>query len=111
MSSRIVLVTGANGGLGRAISRAFLDEPDVFVWMGGHHRQDEATALVGEFSGRCECLELDVTQAASWQQAVTCIVSRHHRLDALINNAGRHADYLLANMPVAEWQYVVETNL
>ena len=35
MSTRVILITGANGGLGQAIARAFLDEaPENFVWLG-----------------------------------------------------------------------------
>jgi 3-oxoacyl-[acyl-carrier protein] reductase len=111
MSARIVLITGGNGGLGRAIARAFLSEQDTFVWLGVHVRRDAAKTLAGEFSGRCECLELDVTQASSWAEAVSRVLARHNRLDVLINNAGKHADSLLATMPASAWEEVLSTNL
>jgi 3-oxoacyl-[acyl-carrier protein] reductase len=56
-------------------------------------------------------MELDVTQARSWQNAVAQILSRHQRLDVLVNNAGKHADALLATMPPQAWQDVLATNL
>lgn len=111
MSARTVLVTGANGGLGQAIARAFLAEQDTFVWLGVHVRQDAAAALVRDFPGRCECLVLDVTQASSWRQAVEQILARDHRLDVLVNNAGHHSDHLLATMPLSAWEEVLATNL
>src|SRR5262249_53966053 len=39
------------------------------------------------------------------------ILSRHQRLDVLVNNAGKHADALLATMPPKAWQEVLATNL
>jgi 3-oxoacyl-[acyl-carrier protein] reductase len=111
MSERIALITGANGGLGVAIARAFLADPATFVWLGIHVRRENGEALAAEFSGRCECLELEVTQAQSWASAVACILSRHTRIDVLVNNAGKHADGLLATMPPAAWEEVLATNL
>ncbi len=112
MTERVILITGANGGLGRAIAAAFLAESEAnFVWLGVHTRQDHAEVLVRDTPGRCECLPLDVTQPASWKQAVETITARHQRLDVLVNNAGQHADALLAMMLVADWDRVVRTNL
>jgi 3-oxoacyl-[acyl-carrier protein] reductase len=111
MSERVVLVTGSNGGLGLAISRLFLAEQGTFVWLGIHAHREKANALAAEFPGRCECLELDVTQARSWAEGISYILSRHSRLDVLVNNAGKHADSLLATMPPAAWEEVLATNL
>lgn len=112
MSSRVILVTGANGGLGRAIARAFLDEsPDNFVWLAVRNRREHAEELAREHSDRCACLTLDVTAPSSWKPALEQILARHSRLDVLVNNAGNHADSLLANMPAESWDGVLATNL
>jgi 3-oxoacyl-[acyl-carrier protein] reductase len=112
MNSRIILITGANGGLGRAVARAFLEEaPGNFVWLGVRAHRDQAAELAAEFAGRCECIELDVTDPRSWETAVGFLLSRHQRLDVLVNNAGRHADGLLASMPPEAWHDVLRTNL
>jgi len=109
---RIILITGANGGLGQAIVQAFLQESrDNFVWLGVHTRREKAEKLAAEFSGRCRTLDLDVTQPASWQKGVTEVLSSHKRIDVLVNNAGKHADGLLATLPVAAWTEVLATNL
>src|SRR5690349_1697450 len=104
MTPQIILLTGANGGLGRAIARAFLTGKDAFVWLGVHTHREAVTALVAEFPTQCECLDLDVTCSGSWQEAVQRVLTRHSRLDVLVNNAGTHADHLLATMPVAAWE-------
>jgi len=112
MSARVILVTGSNGGLGQAIARAFLAESENnLLWLGIHARREKADQLAAEFPNRCRPLTLDVTQAASWKAAVETILNASARLDVLINNAGRHADSLLAMMPLADWDGVVRTNL
>ena len=112
MSLRVILVTGANGGLGRAIARAFLQEsPSNFVWLGIRNRREHVDQLVCENPERCSCVALDVTAPASWAQALGGILARHERIDVLVNNAGNHEDALLANMPADSWGRVLAANL
>jgi 3-oxoacyl-[acyl-carrier protein] reductase len=112
MNSRIILVTGANGGLGQAIARAFLQEsPANFVWLGIHSRREHADQLAQENPEQCSCLALDVTSAESWKQALKQILAGHSRIDVLVNNAGSHEDSLLATMPPESWDRVLATNL
>ena len=112
MSLRVILITGANGGLGQAIARAFLAETGQnSVWLAVHSRQDRAEALVREHPGRCHCVPLDVTARESWQTTMSVILAADGRLDVLVNNAGAHEDALLGNMSVESWQRVLATNL
>lgn len=112
MSSRIILVTGANGGLGQATAKSFLlERAENFVWLGVRSRREQAEKLEGEFPDRCRCLDLDVTQPDSWKDAVGKIQSTHSRFDVLVNNAGKHQDNLLATMPPSAWQEIISANL
>jgi 3-oxoacyl-[acyl-carrier protein] reductase len=109
---RVILVTGANGGLGQAVARAFLAEsPNHYVWLGVHSKRTAAAALHAEFPDRSECLALDVTRPAGWKTAVDQILQKHSRLDVLVNNAGRHEDGLLATMSLEAWEGVRAANL
>jgi len=112
MSLRVILITGANGGLGQAIARAFLQEsPANVLWLGVHSRREHADQLARENPDRCFCAPLEVTAPAAWQSAVQEILARHQRLDVLVNNAGSHEDSLLATMPPDSWRRVLATNL
>jgi 3-oxoacyl-[acyl-carrier protein] reductase len=112
MSLRIILVTGANGGLGQAIARSFLQEhSENFVWLGVRVRREQAEKIEQEFSARARCIDLDVTRPESWKAAIAQIQGEHQRMDVLVNNAGKHSDGLLATMPPGDWQEIISANL
>jgi 3-oxoacyl-[acyl-carrier protein] reductase len=109
---RVILVTGANGGLGQAMARNFLNESsDNFVWLGVHKNKRAAAMIVEEFANRSSVLELDVTARVNWEKAIQDILARHQRVDVLVNNAGRQQDGLLANLDESAWAGVLATNL
>lgn len=112
MNPRVILITGANGGLGCAIASAFLDEsPDNIVHAGIHQRRDRIDALAAAHVNRLRVVSLDVTDKTAWVSAVDSIVSEHGRLDVLVNNAGVHDDALLAQMSDESWAKVRSGNL
>ena len=112
MKQRVIIITGANGGLGVAMAQKFLQEsPANFLWLGLHNRRERAEVLLKENPERCFCLTLDVTRPESWQQALTEILARHGRVDVLVNNAGAHEDALLGTMPLPAWDRILATNL
>lgn len=112
MSSRVILITGANGKLGQGIARVFFKESaENFLWLGVHQRRERVEEILREFDGRGKELILDVTRPESWKKSVEEVLARNQRLDVLVNNAGTHADGLLATMPLEVWDKVVRTNL
>lgn len=112
MKPNVVLITGANGALGCAIARAFLQADEASrVWLGVNQRRDCADLLAQNFSARCRVVPLDVRDAGSWAQAVKQIMEADSRLDVLVNNAGIHNDALLGMMSAEVWRDVVDVNL
>lgn len=112
MSSRTILVSGANGLIGQALARAFLEErPDQKVWLGVHLHRENVERLREEHAGRCRIVPLDVTRAEDWKAAVSELTSHESTLDVLINNAGFNEDGLLATMAPESWERVLAANL
>jgi NAD(P)-dependent dehydrogenase (short-subunit alcohol dehydrogenase family) len=87
-----VIVAGGTGGLGRAVSRAFLDEGAVVSVT--YRAQDELDALAraaGADASRLAGYRADVTDAAAVRRVVGDIVAKHARLDVLVNAVGGYA--------------------
>jgi 3(or 17)beta-hydroxysteroid dehydrogenase len=98
LQDRIVLLTGAAGTLGMAISVAIETE-------GGR-------AVRTDLSGRAGMdLALDVTQEAAWIEAMAEIERRHGRLDGLVNNAGIAILGDVERTTLADWKRVQAVNV
>ncbi len=91
-AGKVALVAGGTGGLGRAVSLAFLAEgARVAV---SYRNQEEFAALetaAGANSSRLEGHRVDVTDEAAVVKLVDEIVGKHGRLDALVNTVGGYA--------------------
>jgi NAD(P)-dependent dehydrogenase (short-subunit alcohol dehydrogenase family) len=91
-TSKVVLVAGGTGGLGRAVSLAFLQE-DTHVIV-TYRKKEEFDALknlaVGNES-QLDGYDVDVTDEANVGKLVERIVARYGRLDAMVNTVGGYA--------------------
>jgi NAD(P)-dependent dehydrogenase (short-subunit alcohol dehydrogenase family) len=91
-SDKVVLVAGGTGGLGQAVSLAFLaDGARVAVT---YREQAEFLALKGAAAAQAATLEgdsTDVTNEEAVRGLVEAILKRHGRLDVLVNAVGGYA--------------------
>jgi NAD(P)-dependent dehydrogenase (short-subunit alcohol dehydrogenase family) len=91
-TARVALVAGGTGGLGRAVSLAFLEEDARVVVT--YRTQEELDILKNLAVGRSSQLDgfsVDVTDEAEVGKLVEGIVARHGRLDAMVNTVGGYA--------------------
>lgn len=109
---RRILITGANGTLGHATARYFLERDlNCQVFLGVRERRELAEAVVADFSDRAFLCPLEITSAEAWTVAVAGIEAQSGPLNVLINNAGYHDDALLASMSASQWSGVLDANL
>ena len=91
-SGKIVLVAGGTGGLGNAVSLAFLEEGAKVVVT--YRKEEEFAALKKAAGAKAAALEgslADVTEERATATLVASIVAQHSRLDALVNTVGGYA--------------------
>jgi NAD(P)-dependent dehydrogenase (short-subunit alcohol dehydrogenase family) len=91
-SDTVCLVAGGTGGLGRAVSLAFLLEGAAVVTT--YRTQAELDDLVqaaGAKAARLEGHRVDATDETDTRRLVEDVVARHGRLDALVNTVGGYA--------------------
>ena len=91
-SGQVAMVAGGTGGLGRAVSVAFLQEGAHVVVT--YRKQEEFDALkqaAGTKGSRLTGCVTDVTDEVAVSQLVGRILAEHSRLDALVNTVGGYA--------------------
>jgi NAD(P)-dependent dehydrogenase (short-subunit alcohol dehydrogenase family) len=91
-AGKVVVVAGGTGGLGNAVSRAFLeDEAKVVVT----YRKEEEFATLKQAAGaKATALEgfvVDVTDEAATSEFIGAVLSRHGAVDVLVNTVGGYA--------------------
>lgn len=91
-AGEVVLVAGGTGGLGRAVSLAFLEEDARVVVT--YRNQEEFAALRSTDGAAGSSLEghrVDVTEEAATAQFIDRVLAEHGRLDAMVNTVGGYA--------------------
>ena len=113
MSEKIALVTGASGGIGRAIAIA-LAETGAYVYVnynGSQGKAEETVRLIEEKGGRAEICKFNVGDFEETNKAVAEIIAAQGRLDILVNNAGITKDGLMMMMTEEQFDAVININL
>ena len=109
--SRVVIVTGAGQGIGRAHALAFGANGDRVVVNDMGESADETAALVREAGGEAVVSKGDVSDWSYGEELVKTAVTEFGQLDALVNNAGLVRDRMLVNMSEEEWDLVLKVDL
>lgn len=111
IDNKIVLITGANRGIGHSIMSAFINAGYIVV---GTSRSDDGVKkindTIGDPSKGCG-VKMDVTSENDIQSANKLIRDKFGITTILINNAGVTKDNLLMRMSSEEWNDVIDTNL
>lgn len=108
-SGKVVLITGASRGIGRATAELFVARGATVIGTATSEKGAEAiSAYLGE---QGTGLVLNVTDSASLEQFLATVKERFGDIDVLVNNAGITRDNLLMRMKDDEWQDIIDTNL
>jgi gluconate 5-dehydrogenase len=117
LEGKIILVTCASRGLGRAMAAAMADAGGHVVLNGRDPTTLETAAAalragMGEGArGSVEIAPFDVTDEEAVKATIAGIVARHGRLDVLVGNAGIQHRRPLVDFATADFQRVLDTNL
>jgi NAD(P)-dependent dehydrogenase (short-subunit alcohol dehydrogenase family) len=109
MSGKCVLVTGATGGIGFAISE-LLHEHGATVYLTDID-QDRGESLAGALGERARFVRLDVTEEAGWSAVAAVLEDAGLRLTTLVNCAGAALRRPLADTSLDDFRRIMELNL
>ena len=105
---RKVLITGATGGIGKAICESLNSEYEIFV-VG--RDINKINNLCNEFSNVIGSFNCDLNDSNEIENMIKEIVKNNINIDILVNNAGVTDDSLFIRMDKSKWKNVIDTNL
>lgn len=113
LANRVAIVTGATGGLGKAIAGALAAEGATVVVNYAHsaQRAEELVHSLEAAGGKALAVQADVATTEGAEALVKATIEAFGKVDILVNNAGITRDTLLLRMKEADWDAVLDTNL
>ena len=102
---RVVLITGAAGGLGQASVKRFVSSDHIVIGTDIRLREDLFA------HGQVIYQEADITSEADWTRVIEMIKSEIGRLDALINNAAILMAYTLEQNSLDDFRRIMDVNV
>ena len=112
LKDKVAIITGGGRGIGRATALKFAQEGAIAVVADVDLA--EAQTVVDEIeavNGQAMAAEVNVVDSASVQKMVEAVLSKHGKIDVLINNAGIIRDARLVKMTEEDFDAVVAVNL
>lgn len=108
---RVVIVTGAGQGIGRAHALAFATDGAQVVVNDVGEAADQVVEEIRTAGGTAMASKGDVADWSYGEQLVQAALDAYGCLDALVNNAGLVRDRMLVNMSEDEWDTVLRVDL
>lgn len=107
--SKVIVITGAGVGLGRALARSFTAQGHAVALLGRTLAKVEAVAE--ELGDQAMALACDVADPESVNAAFAAIAEKHSAIDVLINNAAIFEPFKIVNASDRQIMSTVTTNL
>lgn len=107
--SRIVVITGASSGFGKATAKAFIKNGDTVVMTSNNEAQ--LTEACQEIGGAMTVV-MDVTVPADWEMLHKTVIDKYGKIDILINNAGAGLSIKeVSDQTIEEIDNIIKLNL
>lgn len=113
MKNKVILVTGASRGIGRAIAKELVLEGNIVI-ANYNKSKEYAESLKQELNKVGKDIELyqaDVSKRIDVYNMVQYIIKKYGKIDVLVNNAGIDLVKLFTEVTDEEWNYVINNNL
>jgi len=111
IASKSVLVTGANRGIGLAMSKAFAKEGARLLLCARNPKEINTQQFIQLGAARVDVFALDLSSLPTIEKFVKKLLNEKIRVDILVNNAGLLAGGLLETQDIAKVYDLIQVNL
>ncbi len=109
LNKKKVFITGASGGIGKALCEKFISNEYILILTSSS--KDKINSLKKHYGQKHFYYEVDISNKNSLENCLNHISVEHKDLSILINNAGITEDNLIFRMKEEQWNKVIQTNL
>jgi 3-oxoacyl-[acyl-carrier protein] reductase len=113
LKGKVVLITGASRGIGRAMAQKFAQEGATvaFTYLSSVEKGQVLEDELRQFGGQVKGYRSDASDFKAADDLVNQVMADFGKLDVLVNNAGITKDGLLMRMSEEQWDTVINVNL
>ena len=113
LENKVVLITGASRGIGKAIAEECVNQGAkvVFTYVSSDEKARALETELTQHGGIAKGYKSDASKFDDAQKLVDDVVAEFGIIDVLVNNAGITRDTLLMRMTEEQWDEVINTNL
>ncbi len=108
INSKIILVTGASRGIGRAIAEELSKENIVIA---NYNKSEEVAKKLQEQNENIDIFKADVSNRAEVKNMIEYIINKYGKIDVLVNNAGIDQEKMFQDITDEDWDNIIKVNL
>lgn len=111
MNHKVIIITGASSGIGRALAEVYAVKGNCLVL--GARRLDKLEELALTLNSKCEgviVVKMDVSKEEDCEKFIKCAVEKYGRIDVLINNAGISMRALFEDLDLKVLKQLMDVN-
>lgn len=109
LENKVAIVTGAAGGIGKAIAKRFIAEGAIVAIA--DLKSEAAQATAAELGRNAFALSMDVTNEESVYTGISEVIRRQGKIDILVSNAGVQIVHKAEDFPFADWKKMMAIHL
>lgn len=108
LTNKVVLITGASSGLGAGVASLLVEKGAIPILTA--RSEDKLEALSRQLKGEHHIIRMDVQQDEDVKHVVEQVIQKYGRIDILMNNAGFGQFKMITEMPVEDYQHMMDVN-